>query len=325
MKILLLGLIGGVALCAAAAGDARAQVSPFDFPSSNPPYHWSNESGTSDDWGRCSHRDRHEAEQTLRSCTHIINERNGGEITAAAYYFRGLEYELLGDSDHARPEFENAYRWFTIAMGSDRSNPEPRANRAVVLMHLGRFDEALADYDAAIAATGRSYAYAGTRVHPNVADAGNTQVPYYLMARGAVSFRRQDWTSAIAAFDHAGDLAPRNGDAQLYRCEARAAAGSDLEAADAACEHAIELNEAAPYSYFSRGFLRFKRGDFAGAAEDFARAANSDQGTDLALYALGVATVHLGRIEEGQAMIAKANEHLSPFDIAYYAGAGLRP
>lgn len=303
--------------------NASAQVGSYDFPAGNAPFLWSNESGTSDDWGRCSHRARQSADSILRSCNRILGERHGGEVTAGAYYFRGLEYELVGDNAHATQEFENAYRWFTIAMRSDRSNSEPRANRAVVLMHLGRDDEAIADYDAAIAATRRSYSETGARTRPNVANMGPSLTAQYQMRRGEIYFRRGDWANAIAAFDQAASLAPQDASAQSLRCEGRAAAGVELDAAETACDRAIELSDHASYAVYSRGFLKFKRGDFASAAEDFSAAFEKDDTNFVALYAAGIAITRLGRTSEGEGMITRAMDALAAFDIAYYASAGL--
>lgn len=292
---------------------ALAQISSDAFPPEGAPYQWSNESGTNDDWGRCSHRDRQSADSILRSCNRILGQRHGGELTAAAYYFRGLEYELLGDAGSARREFENAYRWFTIAMSSDRNNAEARGNRATVLIHLDRGDEAIADYDAALAAIRRS---------PD-ADVGNYLVTNSLLGRGEVFFRRGDWTNAIAAFDRAASLNTQSPSAQSLRCEGRAAAGIELDVAEAACERALQLSDQSSYVIFSRGFLRFKRGDFVGAAEDFNSAFEKDNTNSLALYAAGVASIRLGRIRDGDEMISRATNKLSSFDLSYYAAAGL--
>lgn len=304
------------------APSAFAQNPNLIGPSGRPDV-WSDSTATNDNWGRCAQGDRNDAERALRSCGRIIGERNSGDITAAALYFRGRLYELLRDP-RATEDYEEAYRWFSIALGSQRRNPHAYANRAAVLYRLGRFDEAIADYRAAIEATDRFNAASGTRTRAGLADLYSGQVANYHHRIGGIYFRMGDWPSAIDAFDRAAALSPEEAYLFAARCEVRAAAHVELDVASAACEQALHMDGEDSYNYFSRGFLRFMAGDFEVASADFYAAVERDATNYLALYALGVTGVRLGHREVGEAMIARAREDLPNSVIDMYQAVGLR-
>ena len=183
-----------------ASGAALAQALPFD---------WQNEvPDANDDFTRCMNRDRANADRTIQSCGRVIAERAGSEFTGAAYYSRGLMREILQDREQARGDFENAYTYFTIAIGSRDRHTDTYRNRAAALYRLGRFDEAIADYRSALAVVTNAHSDRGTRVRSGVADLRPRQVSSLHYRIGGVQFRAGRWSEAIAAFDQAAELEP---------------------------------------------------------------------------------------------------------------------
>lgn len=260
----------------------------------------------------------------MRSCGRLIGERYSTAVTAGAYYFRARIYYRLHDPERARADVERAYDYFTITVNTHRRVPDSYANRAVILYWLERYDEAIADYDRAIAAAGASNDSSGTRVRSKVADRRAGQLADLHYARANVFFRRGDWTSAIAGYDQAAALDPDDSDFQGARCEGRAAANTDLETAAQACEAAISLSEGED-GHFSRGLLHFTQGRYEAAHADFAAAYAEDDEDYDALYGRGVAAVKLGRQAEGEADIAAAREESLGNQLEFYVNAGLRP
>jgi tetratricopeptide (TPR) repeat protein len=253
-KMTRIGLISAAALIAVtlASPPAFAQMSGFN---------WTNETDDNTDYGRCAQGEKERAERALRSCGRLIGERYSTAVTAGAYYFRARIYYRLHDPERARADLERAYDYFTITVNTNRRVPDSYANRAVILYWLERYDEAIADYDRAIAVAGASNDSSGTRVRSNVADRRAGQLADLHYARANVFFRRGDWTSAIAGYDQAAALDPDDGDFQEARCEGRAAANADLETAAQACEAAISLSDGED-GHFSRGFLHFTQGRY---------------------------------------------------------------
>jgi Flp pilus assembly protein TadD len=105
------------------------------------------------------------------------------------------------------------------------------------------------------------------------------------------------------------------------RCEARAAAGVELDVAENACRIAVR-NSAS--STFSRGFLRFKQGRFEEAWEDFNNAYQENDTNGFPLYGRGVAAIRLGRQAEGEADVSRARA-IEGDDLDGYVRAGLVP
>lgn len=207
-------------------------------------FHCSNDTTGNDDFGRCAQRDRDNPERTLRSCSRLIADRQSSAVTAGAYCFRGLMYDALRDESRAQSDFQRAYDYFNIALGNDRRNPDSYSNRAAVLYLLRRYEEAVADYQTALQVADGASGGIGTRVRSAVADRRQGQIASLHSRLGAVHFRNEDWRNAIAAFDQAAALDADNAAYQGVRCEARAAAGLELDVAQAACEEAVRLSEA---------------------------------------------------------------------------------
>lgn len=272
----------------------------------------------------CAAGDRHNPGPALRSCGRVIGERYSSETMAAAYFFRGKLYLTQGDEPHANADFLEAYRFFSLALGSQRNNPLAYGNRAAVLYWLHRYDEALADYATALSAYQRPDSAAGTRVRSGVADLRAGELAQLHYSRGVVFFRMKDWANSSDEFDLAASMMPNEARYQSARCEVRAARRIEPEVAHTACEDGLRMSDGGADALFSRGFLNFTEGHYDAAFSDFSAAIEKDQTDFRAVFGRGIAALRLGHEQEGQADMTRAHGELDDDEISYYGEAGLR-
>jgi tetratricopeptide (TPR) repeat protein len=257
-----------------------------------------------DHWSRCVGGANVTAQRSIRSCGRIIGERISRVHTATAYYNRARHHEELGEAELMQADYARAIELFGAEIGARAGSSISYFNRGIVLAHFNDLDRAASDFQAA------------ARLSPEWDE------PHYRMGR--ILFQRGDYRAAIGAFDQAASLDPDDAYNHSNRCEARAAARTDPEGADAACAEALRLSGNDSHTLFSRGYLRFTRGDIEGASADFAAAFEKDQRNLYASYGMGVTASRLGRQSEAEIAFARAAE-LSEARRGYYANAGLRP
>lgn len=264
--------------------------------------------GNDGDWARCTNADRiHPLERVVESCNRLLAERPGHLNSGGIYWYRAMRYIDAEMFQQADDDLKLAVAEFAAHIEANPREYVGYNNRAAVLTRLGRYDEALADYDRAAAL--ESYATSP------------------LLGRGNLLFRRGDYAGAIDSFDRAARIAART--ASTYtshhttRCVARAAAGVELDRARHFCDRAVRGTDQRSYALTARGFYFFRQGDLSAAAADFARAVDEDQFNAPALYGRGVvaARQHAG---DGQADMERALA-MDRFEVEYYANAGLRP
>ncbi|MBL8537938.1 MAG: tetratricopeptide repeat protein [Hyphomonadaceae bacterium] len=232
-------------------------------------------------------------------------------------------YATLGDMERARSDYENAYRFFTLALDSQRRDPDTYNNRATVLLRLGRYDEAISDIDRAISLSDSSAdVVMGSRARPNSANRRSGQLANLQTRRGFANALRGDWVSAITAYDDAARFAPDDPLHEADQCAGRAAARIELEAARAYCEHALRVGTNFT-TLFAQAFLDFVEGDLPRARAGFEAAALTYPDSPFAEYALGVVDAHMG-LAEGYTRAAAAESKIDPFDLLFYKNAGLR-
>jgi lipoprotein NlpI len=120
-------------------------------------------------------------------------------------------------------------------------------------------------------------------------------------------------------------MAPNDGTLYSERCAIRGQLGVDLDAALADCEKSLVLKPSGKsFGLESRGIVKFRRGDFAGAVADMnAVLAMSAQHSD-ALYIRGLAKRKSGDITGGDADIAAAKA-IDPKIADTYASYGVTP
>jgi len=260
------------------------------------------------------------AARAIEICSQFIESNASRLAIAGALLVRGGRYEERDEMPAAQADYERAAALYTEEVEEAPNTAQNYAARSDAYYSLNRFEDALADLNHAILIDS---AFAAA---------------YY--RRADVHFRLGNYTSAIADYDRTALLGERMADRGTMRggspserprlnpaitasrCEARAAAGVELNVASNHCRDAMRASR--ERFAFSRGFLRFKQGDFAGAWEDFNTTAEDNDTNGYAIYARGVAAIRLGRQAEGEADIARGRE-LEGDDLDYYANAGLRP
>ena len=262
------------------------------------------ETPSSDQRARCAGGDGLTRQASIRSCGRVIGERISLTDTATAYYYRASHYEELGDTEHARADFQRAIEVFTQTVRADRTHANPIHNRGLAYARMNEFDRAMADYQAA------------ATLSPEW-DAPHRSIGY-------VHFRRGNYQAAVASFDRAIALDPEDANNLAARCEGLAALRSFADAENA-CAEALRVDESATnYAHVAIGFLKFMQGDFAAAFTAFDEAAQHDSSRSLAFYGRGMSALRLGRQAEGEADIAHATA-LGRRSLSLYANAGMSP
>ena len=128
-------------------------------------------------------------------------------------------------------------------------------------------------------------------VQGSLAQAGQT-AEYYI-DRGVVKYKANDFQGAIAEFNRAIAVNPKEGMGYNGRGLAKYSLG-DKQGALADFDRALELNPKEILAYNIRGFIRSEVGNHRGAIDDFSRSiaidatqANAYNGRGLAKYKLG--------------------------------------
>ena len=178
-------------------------------------------------------------ERAQRERVRVIDPR-----TAAAYVNRGNLYFLLGRSDEALEDYENAVR---VSPGL----AEAYACRGGILIFRREYERAIIDYRQAI-----KLAPDLTKAHIGLAIA--------LLEIGEAK-------NAFAEFDAAVVMAPTSAEAIYRRGDAKRKIG-DQTGASADYEIAIKLDPNDPGVHLGRGQLRYLQHDFEGAIKDLTRA-----------------------------------------------------
>ena len=126
----------------------------------------------------------------------------------------------------------------------------------------------LSDYDVTVRSA------AARRVVVGVAQAAETTpiTAADFEGRGTALMQRRDFKGAIAAFDHAVLLAPRDSEGFYNRGAARFENG-DLDAALADFDKALALRPDDPLAHLARGQLMLQKGNLVAGRDDFAVAA----------------------------------------------------
>ncbi|MBN8605520.1 MAG: tetratricopeptide repeat protein [Caulobacterales bacterium] len=259
------------------------------------------------DWARCSnYARRFTHEEVLLGCEGLLSAEPDAPDRALVHYWRAIAYRQAGDEVGAASAFDVALQAYADWIAEDRYQAEPYFQRAGMLIYLQRYDAALADYTYIDGLLPRQ-----PRTHGGL---------------GRLAFARGDYLAAMREYDRAQTLAERRvagDDYSIGRCESRAAAHIELELALSICNRIVRNTEGNPEALVARGFLKFIRGDLDSARADFARALERNEHLASARYGHGVVLVHLGRVEEGDADIARART-LASERVRALEAAGLR-
>ena len=263
---------------------------------------------TSPDWRACTNDGyRFSSEEVVAGCGRILEDSSSHETRSSALWWRALAYERANQADLSTADFQSALGEFDAWSRADERSIDAHFYRATMLISMREYDRALAELA--------------------VADRMLRQQPRVIGGIARIAFLRGDYTTAIAEFDRADSIARRSRGGGILthnRCEARAAAGVDLEQARTICNRAVRQSEGHPATLVSRGFFRFRQDDMAGALADFERALDRDPGNPAALYGRSVIAARAGQQDAAAADLERARE-LNPRMVEYYANAGMRP
>ena len=166
-----------------------------------------------------------------------------GGARAEVYNYRGYTHAERGDTDKAISDFTQAIRL-------KRDYSDAYINRAHAYYDTGDFDRAIDDYSQVI------------RLEPRNASAWNR--------RGSARYRKNENENAMSDFSQAIAIQPDYAPAWHNRGNVWFNMGN-YEKALADLNQAIKINPA-PGAYISRGNIRMRLGDTAGAEADFAAA-----------------------------------------------------
>lgn len=243
---------------------------------------------------QCSNREAPPA-GTAAACTSLIDDPDSPPATLAfALVNRSLARRLAGDLDGALADLNRAVELTPNMV-------YPLGARGTLHGMRGEYDAAARDLSAAI------------KLDPDVAT---------LHADLGTAYERGGKSElALAAYDRAIELDPQFALAIGARCWVRAMLDRDLDKAVADCDRALQLDPKDLNHYNSRGFARFRQRQYEQAVADYDRSLG---GAPVAssFYVRGLAKRALGRVEEGDADIARGKQ-LEPGVVARYAKLGI--
>ncbi|MGD9979026.1 MAG: tetratricopeptide repeat protein [Hyphomonadaceae bacterium] len=255
------------------------------------------------DWAQCSGGEQIAPQRAISACGRIIGERMSRDLTAAAYFYRSELYRQEGDAQRADADVARSIELLAELIRAEPDDPNHANDLAYLRLATRDYVNGAADF-------ARLAAMRPQAVEPR-------------LRQGEFLFRARDFLAAAAAFDAAAQLYPANAQAQSGRCEARAAANTEIELARQACEEALRLSDQSAAALFSRGYLNFTQGHIEEAFADFGAAGQKDNTHPYSAYGYAVAGIRLGHEEQGRALLAQGTAAVP--DVEIYAGAGLRP
>lgn len=247
-----------------------------------------------------------------------------------------VAYSLRGRVFADRRDFDRAIAEYDIALRMEPRYAFGHWWRGQAYAAKGDDDRALADYDAAIERLPGAQIYLDrgmTRLHHG--DTAQAEDDFARVAEisrdgktlsriGATYAELGLYDRAMSTFARALELEPSRANTWNERCWARAVAGRELLAAKSDCDHALSLKANDPDYLDTRGLLRFRNADYAGAMSDLDASLKLNGESAGTLYVRGLTKAKLGRAVDGQEDI-KAALALDPKVADTYAKWGVRP
>jgi tetratricopeptide (TPR) repeat protein len=160
------------------------------------------------------------------------------------------------------------------------------AFRGDILSEKGEEDRAIRDYTKAIELA--------------------TNWMWPLNDRANIYEKRHQWDLAIRDFIRVIAISPDNAVGYESRCWLLAISGGDLTQALADCNKALTLQSDSENALDSRGFVYLKMKSYSKAIEDYDAALTRDAKLATSLYGRGIAKLHNGQSDSGNADIAAA-------------------
>ena len=172
---------------------------------------------------------------------------------------------------------QEALRDYEAALAVEPRNPSAHHNRGVVLEKLGRLEDAVEAFDSAV-------------------DCGMPPDAEYHHARGTNARHRGDHAAAAAAFSAALKLEPAHKAARANRAYARRKLGDFVGARR---DYGKALADAPTAKlYNARAYCSAKLEKFDAAVADYAEALRLDPANAHALHNRGISYDRLGRVDE---------------------------
>jgi tetratricopeptide (TPR) repeat protein len=218
------------------------------------------------------------------------------ERRAAALIVRGAIRSNAGDYGRALADFGRAMRL-------DRANPQAFFERAIVHQARGAYDDALRDFDAALA------------LQPGLQPAIERRAQ-------TVEQKAEAYEAELVQLNALIEESPTDADLLNNRCWLRATNGGDLDLALADCNASLIASPNDPNVLDSRGLVHYLRGDYAAALADYEAAFALEPDNGHFLHGRGLARHGLGMATESAADLAAADE-LRPGIARLYATYGV--
>lgn len=271
----------------------------------------------------------------IADLSHVISAEPANGM---AHYNRGIAYERSGQLDKALDDYRSAMRLqpafapAAAALGRLLKDKDPDAalsalsaairldprsaalrSRATLYLSLGRFDEALRDFNQVIANDGSdaiSYLDRGVtneklgHVENAIPDYSRSielapSAAAYVNRGNAYASQRQP-VKALADFDAALALDTNNLPALLGRANANYARQMRAASLDD-YTRVIAADPTNAIAFFKRGNVHFDLREFAAAYSDYSDALKLDPTQAVALYNRGLVAVRLGRLKDAAA------------------------
>jgi len=207
---------------------------------------------------------------SISACEEFIaTRRPKGNLLSMVYNNIGIAYSRMGDHERAVEAFSNALR-------ADSRHVPPRTNRARSLASIARFDDAIADMDAAIklAPTGDHYAL-----------------------RADFRERNSDLDGALADLAEAIKRQPAVAAHYSNRATVYAKLSKHAESIED-FSRAIQLNPRDPSLYFGRGLAWANAGKCDQAVPDYTKAITLSPRYSTAYNNRGVCNARAGKRDE---------------------------
>jgi tetratricopeptide (TPR) repeat protein len=253
------------------------------------------------------------AESRIRDCTGVINARGiDQDEVAFAWLDLGMAYESQGGDRQREVEAYNK----AIELQPDLW--QAHFNRGALYFEAGDADKALADYLAMKRSgpdkvqhyrTDSHLEYRTAHIEGTTSDRSNMDRP---------GREEADYANALDSLGRALQAGLAN------RCNRRALAGLELDAALRDCDAALQINASEEVAHHARGIVEFRQANWQAALTEFNIVLSTHPNTAGSLFMKGVVERRMGNTSAGDEDIAAAATIDSKVPKAY-AQVGILP
>jgi tetratricopeptide (TPR) repeat protein len=209
--------------------------------------------------------------------------------------------DLARDCDSDNDEL--AIKACTLLIKQNPRNPTTFFNRGISYQNLGRHQEALEDYNAAI------------RLNPKEAD--------YFHNRATAYDRLGELDRTIEDCNTALKLRPNDNQTIGTRAWARARANKELKEALADMDRLLKVQSKNAAPFVTRSLIHFRLGDWKNAIADANASIKLYAESEDGFYIRGLAKIASGEVKDGNDDLASARK-INPDIADYYAKYGVK-